>query len=929
MLNFNKSFYEKLFQSLDNNAVMMRVAPNGSYEPIWCTREFAEMMEGTQEECIRRENGDMSTIHPDDREEVGYLFRNHATRSGMNNLTIRKYTVKGNLIWVNVHYAFIEEDGVQYAYCNYTDVTEIKESQANAEAMYESTRADLESLAVGALSFLRVNLTRDILEDIRGSDTFEFDLSPGVDHVAEWQQYLPLESDRKRFAQRISPEGLIGAFNSGIEYFEDYFFTQRRDGRKCFVKITENMRQDPATGDIISFFTEYDYNEEMVNQTILNKALVEQYDMITSLIDGDYSVVIGDPEHLQGSSIFPKHKNGQYKKYIEEQVIPVLSGTEEEKAAMAESLQYETLVRQLDEKDFYEANIVCDLRGEIRYKRFVFHVVSREAKFYILLKSDTTDVIREQQERNELLANALKGAEQANAAKTTFLSNMSHEIRTPMNAIIGLDRIALSDPNLPEKTRNYLEKIDASAKHLLNLINDILDMSRIESGRMTIKSEEFSLRQMLEQINTMIIDQCRDKGLTYDCVIQGKVDDYYIGDDTKLKQVIINILGNAVKFTPKGGKVTFTVERTAQFAGKSTLCFTMKDTGKGMDEAFLSRIYEAFSQEEEGRSDKYGSTGLGMAITKNIVEMMNGSIKVESEKNVGSTFVVSVTLKDSDIKERPVNEVNPQDMRVLIIDDDPVDCEHARLVLDEVGIVADTSISGREALKQLELCHARREFYDLILVDLKMPKLSGVDVTRRIRELYEQESTIIILTAYSWDDVVEEALAAGVDSFMSKPLQASEVLKEFRRVEASRHEVEEEVKRISLAGRHILLAEDMFINAEIMKELLSMRQMQVDHAEDGQAVVDMFGQSPEHYYDAILMDVRMPVKDGLKATTEIRALDRPDAKTIPIIAMTANAFDEDVQRSLQAGMNAHLCKPVDPELLATTLESLIREDDRG
>ena len=927
MLDFKADFYEKLFHSLDNNAVIMRVEPDGSYEPIWCTREFAEMMEGTVEECIRLENGSMSTVHPDDRDEVAYLFLHHTTRNGLNNLTVRKYTIKGNLIWVNLHYAFVEEEGVQYAYCNYTNVTEIKESQEKAESMYESTRADLESLAVGALSFLRVNLTRDILEDIQGSDTFQFDLSPGVDHVKEWQRYLPLESDRKRFAERISPESLIRTFNSGVDYFEEYFFTQRKDGRKCFVKITENMRQDPTTGDIISFFTEYDYNREMVNQTVLNKALVEQYDMITSLIDGEYNVVIGDSEHFRGKSIFPKEKSGHYDTYLEEQVIPALSGTEEEKAAMAESLRHETLIRKLDQNEVYETDIVCDLDGEIRYKRFVFYVVSREAKFYVLLKSDITAVIREQQEQNELLASALKGAQQANEAKTSFLSNMSHEIRTPMNAIIGLDSIALSDPDLPDKTREYLEKIDGSAKHLLNLINDILDMSRIESGRMTLKSEEFSFRQMLEQINTMISGQCQNKGLNYECRINGKIDDYYIGDDMKLKQVLINILGNAVKFTPPGGFVTFSVERTAQFAGKSTLCFTIQDTGVGMDEAFQPKIFEAFSQEDENKSNKYGSTGLGMAITKNIVEMMNGNIKLESEKGVGSTFVVTVTLKDSDKKEHRTDELRPQEMSVLIIDDDPIDCEHARLVLEEIGIAADTALGGAEALKQIELHHARREFYDLILVDWKMPEQDGLAVTRRIREMYNHESTIIILTAYSWDEVAEEAQGAGVDSFMAKPLFASNVLEEFRHAIVRKNETADEtVHKADLTGRHILLAEDMAINAEIMKELLGMREMQVDHAENGQEVVDMFTQSPVSYYDAVLMDVRMPVKTGLEAAAEIRALDRRDAKAVPIIALTANAFDEDVQRSLQAGMNAHLSKPVDPERLYDTLESLIRDE---
>ena len=532
---------------------------------------------------------------------------------------------------------------------------------------------------------------------------------------------------------------------------------------------------------------------------------------------------------------------------------------------------------------------------------------------------------RESMAQSRALSDALAQAEEANAAKTSFLSSMSHEIRTPMNAIIGLDSIALSEPNLPEKTREQLEKIGGSAKHLLSLINDILDMSRIESGRMVLKNEEFSFREMLEQINTMINGQCQDKGLTYDCRITGHVADYYIGDDMKLKQVIINILGNAVKFTPEGGTVTFLVEPVSQFEDKATLRFVMKDTGIGMDKAYLPKIFDAFSQEEENKANKYGSTGLGMAITKNIVEMMNGVIAVESEKGVGSTFTVTVTLKQSDKKTRDTGDIRPQDMRVLVIDDDPVACEHARLVLEEVGIVSDSCFSGQEALEMLRLAHARREAYNLILVDLRMPEQDGVEVTRRIRELYNGESTIIILTAYSWDDVMEEAIEAGVDSFMAKPLFASGVLEEFKKAIARKDASTEAVHKADLAGKRILLAEDMLINAEIMKELLGMRDMEVDHAENGQLVVEMFAQSPENTYDAILMDVRMPVMTGLEATAAIRALDRPDAKTIPIIAMTANAFDEDVQRSLQVGMNAHLSKPVEPDHLYETLEILIQD----
>ena len=397
---------------------------------------------------------------------------------------------------------------------------------------------------------------------------------------------------------------------------------------------------------------------------------------------------------------------------------------------------------------------------------------------------------------NRALSEALAAAEAANKAKTAFLSSMSHEIRTPMNAIIGLDALALQNGSLPAETREYLEKIGESAHHLLSLINDILDMSRIESGRMSMRREEYSFRSMLEQINAMVMSQCGEKGLDYECRVIGDVSDWYIGDDMRLKQVLINILSNAIKFTDAPGSVTLTVERIAVFGDHSTMKFCIRDTGIGMDRDFLPKIFDAFSQEDSRRNSKYGSTGLGMAITKNIVEQMNGTISVESEKGVGTAFTVIVTLKNS---------------------------EHLEPAAQEAG--------------------AR------------------------------------------------------------------------------------EKQRVSLKGRRILMAEDVLINAEIMKHILLEREAETDHAENGRAVFEMFAQSPVGYYDAILMDVRMPEMDGLEATAAIRALDRPDAKSIPIVAMTANAFDEDVQRSLQAGMNAHLSKPVEPEHLYQTLEELIWQSE--
>ncbi|MBQ6150994.1 MAG: response regulator [Mogibacterium sp.] len=534
------------------------------------------------------------------------------------------------------------------------------------------------------------------------------------------------------------------------------------------------------------------------------------------------------------------------------------------------------------------------------------------------------EMMQELAHQRESLSVALEEANQANKAKTAFLSNMSHEIRTPMNAIIGLDRIALNDPGISETTREHLEKIGLSAQHLLSIINDILDMSRIESGRMTVKKEEFSFAKALAQVNTIISGQCRDKGIDYECRVNGAVDDYYIGDEMKLRQVMINILGDAVKFTPPGGSITFVVETTARFNGKSTLRFIISDTGIGMSQDYLPKLFDAFSQEDSSSTNRFGSTGLGMAITKSIIELMNGTISVESEKNKGTTFTVTVTLTDCDHKDIGEEEydLQPHELCVLVIDDDPIACEHAQLVLGQVGVNCEKALSGAEGLQMALVRHARREPYDLILVDWRMPDMDGMETTRQIRAAVGNETPVIILTSYNWDDIEDQAKEAGVDTFVAKPLFAGNVLDEFR--EAFKKKNAKLVRKTAdLRFRRVLLAEDVSVNAEIMIMVLSMREIQVDHAENGRIAVEKFEQHEEGYYDAILMDLRMPEMDGLEATQRIRAMDRTDAKNIPIIALTANAFDEDVQRSMQAGLNAHLSKPVEPDILFETLEELL------
>ena len=686
--------------------------------------------------------------------------------------------------------------------------------------------------------------------------------------------------------------------------------------------------------------------EEMEHQLALQNELLaqkqqqeEQNRMITALASDYWSVYYLDLDKDEGVC-YQAHedvenglKAGERFKYLASVTAYARQNIREEYLeGFLAFIQPENVKARLEEQRVIAYRYMVYRHGRDTWEEVRFagvrHPEDRRDHLVHAVGACFVDVDRETRknmEQQQVLEDALKEAESASKAKTAFLSSMSHEIRTPMNAIIGLDNIALNDPSISDQTREYLTKIGTSAHHLLGIINDILDMSRIESGRLTIKNEEFSFSKALEQVNTIISGQCRDKGIHYECRTKGQIDEYYIGDDMKLRQVMINILGNAVKFTPEGGTVSFDIEDVARMNNKATLRFTIRDTGIGMSKEYLPKLFDAFSQEDSSNTNRYGSTGLGMPITKSIVELMNGTIEVESEKGKGTTFYVTITLTQTDhqrAKESDI-ELRPHEMSVLVIDDDRIACEHAEVILGQVGIGCDVVTSGQEAVDMVRVRHTRRDDYNLILVDWKMPEMDGLETTRQIRAIVGPDTPIIILTSYNWEGIEDEARRAGVDTFAAKPLFAGTVMEEFR--EAFKKKNAKLVKEtVDLKGRRVLLAEDVMVNAEIMMMVLAMREMEVEHAVNGKVAVDMFERSEEGYYDAILMDMRMPEMDGLEATRMIRKMDRRDAKKIPIIALTANAFDEDVQRSMQAGLDAHLSKPVEPELLFETLESLIR-----
>ena len=919
-------FLETIKQ-MEGATLLLREKTYGKFEAVYASKNYAKLMGGNVEELLTElnERGVIAFTHPDDRLAVKRMLRRRVSEDSTKDLTIRQLTNSGEVIWCNVTYTFIDEYGEHYVYCTFFDVTAAKVYAQRLQTTYMSIGDNFYRANERTLSMFRANLTRNKVEDVQGRDLFGTDsvIRPYSELINLRSKNYPIEEERRAFLETFDAENIKRLFKRGDTELSMYLFSRRRDGHFCYVNYRAVFTRHPISNEIIIFIAEQEAGKEKVEGALLDKILARQFDMVAYLANDKYSVVVGDKNLIGKGSIFPITREGRYDEYLKNQVIPVVEG---EKIVASEALSLATVREQVKVQEPYVVNIACKISGEIFYKRFDFYAIDPRADFYILLKSDTTEIQRKQIEQNARLKTALSAAEQANVAKTAFLSRMSHEIRTPMNAIIGLDNIALHEKDLTPTLKGYLEKIGTSARYLLSIINDILDMSRIESGRMSFRNEEFSFTSFIYQINSLIDGQCNDKGLTYECELKGEIGKYYIGDDTKLEQVLINILGNAVKFTDTGGKVTLVIECTAQFDGQSNFRFTIRDTGIGMNKDYLPRIFEPFSQEDDTTTSRYGGSGLGLAITKNIVQMMNGTIEVTSEKGVGTEFVVNVPLKDSARSEGDDTfEMRPQDFSVLILDDEELAREHAKSVLGEVGIKSETCASGKEALELINLRHARREDYNLIVVDWLMPEMDGIELTQKIREILGDETAVIVLTAYDWYEVEEKAIEAGVDTFMSKPLTSANVLYEFRQAFSRKRQGTTERKEIDLEGRKILVAEDMPVNAEIMMMILEMRGMISDHAENGKIAVEKFAASPPGFYDAVLMDIRMPVMDGLEATAAIRALDHPDAKTVPIIAMTANAFDEDVQRSLKAGMNAHLTKPADPEQLYKALQELIKD----
>lgn len=540
--------------------------------------------------------------------------------------------------------------------------------------------------------------------------------------------------------------------------------------------------------------------------------------------------------------------------------------------------------------------------------------------------------IRKERERdreihNKQLAEALQAAQIANNSKTTFLSNMSHDIRTPMNAILGFTSLLAKNAENPVKVKEYTKKITASGQHLLSLINDVLDVSKIESGKVVLTIGEFTLSSMISSVDAIIRPAARDKGQTFDVTVSGIKHEYLIGDETRINQILINLLSNAVKYTQEGGTIWFRIigleQRSSQY---EHIRIEVEDNGYGMTPEYLEVIFDAFTRAENSTTNKVQGTGLGMAITKNIVELMGGTIEVASEVDRGSRFTVDLELR---IPDHAIDEQFWQDhgiSRMLVISDEEVGA-NIQMLMEETPVSVDLSFSSEEGMRRVRESREQNEPYQLIVMDGESDGPDGTEAAGRIREMTFGHAFILILTANDWEESEEETEGKEVDGILSKPFFVSALKEKIREIQTASkkaEQAEDDAESYSLEGRNFLVAEDNEINSEILSEVLAAEGASFEIAENGQIAVERFRQTEPEQFDAILMDVQMPVMNGYEATRAIRALDREDAGTIPIIAMTANAFAEDVKDALDAGMNAHVAKPIDMDSIKKTLSKYLR-----
>lgn len=864
-------------------------------------------------------------IYPSDISEIYEMYSELEKGTPTVQRDIMMYGPEKQKLWFRIAFkTLFDKNGKPIRAIGWSiDITSlIEEQQRFLEEVEYQREVEKDNLAAK----IRFNLSKNVVEEYNAKDYFcvlkeNMTYEDSVEILAKTALE---EKSADEIRTLMNKERVLNAYKRGDSR---YMFEYRRILRNAqirWARVVVKTFLEPQSGDVKSFVYGYDIDKEKTMQTIVDHIAENDFEMLAILyykVNREYIVKNSILDRLlqkeENEAVYDKNSQAFIDAYVEE----------EYKAEAKEKLNKNYILECLQSQNRYSVSFPIHFDGKTLYKKWEYSYLDESKSTIFMTRSDVTELIATQVRQKETLRNALAQAEMANRAKSDFLSRMSHEIRTPMNAIIGMTALAAQNINDPEQVSEYISKVGISARFLLSLINDILDMSRIESGKMTVKNEKFPFEELITGINAIIYEQAETKGIDYDCIISSFTETYYSGDAMKLQQVLVNLLGNAVKFTPKGGKVQLIVRQDRVDNNLAHMTFIVNDTGVGISEDFQKKMFDPFEQEDDTITTRYKGTGLGLAICKNLVSLMNGTISVNSIEDVGSEFTVKVPLKiteDGKQYKRFSLDLNEKKLTTLVVDDDVTICEHTKNILEDLNISAEWVDSGRKAVALVKERWNKNRYFDVVLVDWKMPEMNGIETAGEIRKIVGPDVTIIVMTAYDWAPIEREAKEAGVNLLISKPLFKSSIMSAFEKIYTKKEQERQEIKpeEYDFTGRKVLLVEDHILNIEVAKRLLEYKNAKVEVAENGLIALETFVERPAGYFDVILMDIRMPIMDGLTASRSIRQMKKETAQTIPIVAMSANAFDEDIEKSKAAGMNAHLAKPIEPNLLYYTLNRI-------
>lgn len=854
----------------------------------------------------------------------------------------KKITEDG-YVYVQFKVAYVElKEGYRIAIVGTKNIDqeirqEIEQKAQLRDALVKSEQYKNAVLA-DAIIIYEINLSKNVIKDemwevIDGNRT-ELLRVVGMSAPADydvfherWTRQQIIPEYKELYGRKADRAYLLEQFMGGCTESTFEFRAVMESGRELCMRHTIFMAQDEDTGDIIAYC-----NVKNITEQKLRELQARQYEQLFIVTAADIYKGILQVELDTRMTRRIMFKEGQivaedvgfWDRYLEYQLSFVHPA---DVGAVADAFSIDALKRiPVNEKTTFSYKSITENEAG-KNKSFFTNIYITEIdgrRYGIFVTIDNTNTVERELRQKELIEDALTRAEAANKAKTAFLSNMSHDIRTPMNAIIGFTTLATAHIDKKEQVLDYLGKIMSAGNHLLSLINDILDMSRIESGRMQLDEVECSLSEIMHGLRNILQADMKSRRLNFYIDTVDVFDENVICDKLRLNQVLLNLLGNAVKFTEPGGSISVRIcQKPAESKEYGKYEFHVKDTGIGMSEEFLPHIFEPFERERTSTVSGIQGTGLGMPITKNIVEMMGGTIDVKSRKGEGTEFIAEIPMKKLTAQKVEIRVKEMEGVHALVVDDNFDTCDSVSNMLIQIGMRAEWTMSGYEAILRTKQAVSRNDEYRVYVIDWLVPDMNGIEITRQIRKEVGADAPIIILTAYDWSDIEDEAKEAGVTAFCSKPLFISDLRRCLINILHPREEKTELLKWENLEGQRVLLVEDIDLNREIAGEILGAAGLIIEEAENGRIAVDRLIEKGAGYYKLVLMDIQMPVMDGYAAARAIRALEDTELANIPIIAMTADAFEEDKRKALEAGMNAHIAKPIEVAKLFDTLEKML------